>query len=206
MNVGYSERGFGTKPIAIDVKLPKRAEWIGERFLSTPLAAGGTARQGENVELGDGGTVKREPASYILFRCDGRLAETVQAEVAGRFEAPVYGMLAVQDQIKKMDRGNGGPPDIHYHGQPLDSRTIASFGRRMGSDLCHFSRHERCPRRPNSRDTVGRRPIRLVCLPLAILFRVPLTLIEIVLGHWLIGGSFHGHVHQADLLTAAARR
>ena len=52
VNVGYSERGFGTKPIAIDVKLPRRAEWIGERFLSTPLAAGGTARQGKNVELG----------------------------------------------------------------------------------------------------------------------------------------------------------
>jgi hypothetical protein len=32
------------------------------------LAAGGTARQGKNVELGDVVTVKREPASYSLFR------------------------------------------------------------------------------------------------------------------------------------------
>ena len=103
MKVGYSQRGYGTKPIEIDVKLPKRAEWMGERILSTPLPAGGTARQGRNVELGDVVTVKREPASYSLFRRDGRFAEMVQAEVAGRFEAPIYGMFSVEDQIKKMD-------------------------------------------------------------------------------------------------------
>ena len=118
VKVGYSQRGYGTKPIEIDVKLPKRAEWMGERILSTPLPAGGTARQGKNVELGDVVTVKREPASYSLFRRDGRFAEMVQAEVAGRFEAPVYGMLAVEDQIKKMDWGKAGPSEIHYHGQP----------------------------------------------------------------------------------------
>ena len=208
VNVGYSERGFGTKPIAIDVKLPKRAEWIGERFLSTPLAAGGTARQGENVELGDGGTVKREPASYILFRCDGRLAETVQAEVAGRFEAPVYGMLAVQDQIKKMDRGNGGPPDIHYHGQPLDELkpsllldgewevTYVTF-RDMSAALA-------VPILGIYLLAVGQ--FGSFCLPLAILFRVPLTLIEIVLGHWLMGAPFTATSIKPIFMTAAARR
>ena len=33
VKVGYSQRGYGTKPIEIDVKLPKRAEWMGERIL-----------------------------------------------------------------------------------------------------------------------------------------------------------------------------
>ena len=37
----------------IAVRLPKRAEWLGERMLSTPLPAGGTARQGAHVELGE---------------------------------------------------------------------------------------------------------------------------------------------------------
>ena len=88
----------------------------------------------------------------------------VQAEVAGRFEAPIYGMFSVEDQIKKMDWGKGGPPDIHYHGQPLDKSkpsllwdgewevTYVTF-RDMGAAFA-------CR---DSRDLfAGRRPIRLV--------------------------------------------
>ncbi len=192
VKVGYSQRGFGAKPIEIDVKLPKRAEWMGERILSTPLPAGGTARQGKNVELGDVVTVRREPASYSLFRRDGRFAEMVQAEVAGRFEAPVYGMLAVEDQIKKMDWGKGGPPEIRYNGQPLDESklsllwdgewevTYVTF-RDMGAAFA-----------------VAILGIYLLVvaqfgsflLPLVILIPVPLTLIGNVLGHWIMKAPF----------------
>jgi multidrug efflux pump subunit AcrB len=192
VKVGYSQRGYGTKPIEIDAKLPKRAEWMGERILSTPLPAGGTTRQGKNVELGDVVIVKREPASYSLFRRDGRFAEMVQAEVAGRFEAPIYGMFSVEDQIKKMDWGKGGLPDIHYHGQPLDESkpsllwdgewevTYVTF-RDMGTAFA-----------------VAILGIYLLVvaqfgsfrLPLVILIPVPLTLIGIVLGHWFMKAPF----------------
>ena len=192
VKVGYSQRGYGTKPIEIDVKLPKRALWMGERMLSTPLAAGGTARQGANVELGDVVTVKREPASYSLFRRDGRFVEMIEAEMAGRFEAPIYGMLAVEDQIKQMAWGDAGQPLVHYHGQPLDELkpsllwdgewevTYVTF-RDMGAAFA-----------------VAILGIYLLVvaqfgsfrLPLVILIPVPLTLIGIVLGHWLIGAPF----------------
>jgi multidrug efflux pump subunit AcrB len=192
VKVGYSQRGYGTKPIEIDIKLPKNAQWIGERILSTPLPAGGTATRGANVELGDVVTVKEEPGSYSIFRRDGHSIEMVEAEVAGSFEAPIYGMLAVQDQIKKMDWGNGGPPEIHYHGQPLDEShasllwdgewevTYVTF-RDMGAAFMVA--------------IVG---IYLLVvaqfgsfrLPLVILIPVPLTLIGIVLGHWLLHAPF----------------
>jgi len=43
----------------------------------------------------------------------------------------------------------------------------------------------------DSRDLpAGRRPIRLIRLPLVILIPVPLTLIGIVLGHWLLSAPF----------------
>ena len=32
----------------------------------------------------------------MIFRRDGRFADMVMAELAGRFEAPLYGMLEVQ--------------------------------------------------------------------------------------------------------------
>jgi multidrug efflux pump subunit AcrB len=192
VKVGYSQRGFGTKPIEIDVKMPKAAMWMGERVLSTPVPAGGTATRGANVELGDVVTVKEEPASYPIFRRDGHAIEMVEAEVAGRFEAPIYGMLAVQQAIAKMAWGKAGPPVIRYHGQPLDEShlsllwdgewevTYVTF-RDMGAAFM-----------------VAILGIYLLVvaqfgsfrLPLVILIPVPLTLIGIVLGHWLLHAPF----------------
>ncbi len=62
----------------------------------------------------------REPGSFPIFRRDGRFAEMVTAELAGRFEAPIYGMFAAEDAILAQEWGKAGPPTIKYHGQPLD--------------------------------------------------------------------------------------
>ena len=167
VKVGFSQRGEGLKPIDISVKLPKSAMTLDERLLSTPLPAGGTVRQGANVELGDVVKVTRERASYPIFRHNGRFAEMVSGDVAGRFEAPVYGMLAVQDALAKMDWGPGGPPQIKYHGQPVDeSLSDAVVGRRVGGHLCDVPRHGRGlhggdPRHLSAR----RRAVRLVPAP-----------------------------------------
>ena len=89
VKIGFSQRGGGAKPIDITVALPRSAMEPGERILSTPLPAGGTPRQGANVELGDVVKASRELGSYPIFRHNGRFAEMVSAEVAGRFEAPI---------------------------------------------------------------------------------------------------------------------
>ncbi|MGD9880230.1 MAG: efflux RND transporter permease subunit [Reyranella sp.] len=192
VKVGFSQRGHGTKPIEIVVKLPRSSEWLGERILSTPLPAGGTRRAGANVELGDVVTVAREPASYTLFRRDGRFAEMVQAEVAGRFEAPIYGMLAVEDEIARLDWGKAGPPPIHYHGQPSDeSRPSLLWDGEWEVTYVTF-------RDMGAAFAVAILGIYLLVvaqfgsyrLPLVILTPVPLTLIGIVLGHWMLGAPF----------------
>ena len=192
VKVGYSQRGHGTKPIEIDVRMPKRALSLGERILSTPLPAGGTASRGANVELGDVVTVRREPASYTLFRRDGRFAEMVEAEVAGRYEAPIYGMLAVQDRIKHMAWGAAGAPEIRYHGQPLDeSKASLLWDGEWEVTYVTF-------RDMGAAFAVAILGIYLLVvaqfgsfrLPLVILVPVPLTLIGIVLGHWLFHAPF----------------
>ncbi len=192
VKIGFSQRGGGLKPIDITVALPKSALALNERLLSTPLPAGGTPRQGANVELGDVVQVTREPASYPIFRHNGRFAEMVSAEVAGRFEAPVYGMLAVEDALNGIDWGAAGPPTIKYHGQPIDDAkptllwdgewevTYVTF-RDMGAAFM-----------------VAILGIYLLVvaqfgsfkLPLVILIPVPLTLIGIVLGHWMLNAAF----------------
>lgn len=192
VKIGYSQRGGGAKPVEIAVVLPRAQRTMSERILSTPLPAGGTVRQGKNVELGDVVTLTRETSSFPIFRHNGRFAEMVSAEVAGRFEAPIYGMFAVEDQIKKINWGAMGPPTIKYHGQPRDDTkpallwdgewevTYVTF-RDMGAAFM-----------------IAILGIYLLVvgqfgsfkLPLVILVPVPLTLIGIVLGHWMLGAAF----------------
>ena len=191
VKVGYSQRE-GQKPIDITVALPKRDLALSEKILSTPLPAGGTVRQGANVELGDVVTVKEELSSYPIFRHNGRPAEMVTAELAGRFEAPIYGMLEVQKAMQSIDWGKDGMPAIALHGQPTDDTkptllwdgewevTYVTF-RDMGAAFM-----------------VAILGIYLLVvaqfgsfkLPLVILVPVPLTLIGIMLGHWMLGAAF----------------
>ncbi len=190
--VGYSQRGGGLKPIDISVALPRTELSLNERLLSTPLPAGGTPRQGANVELGDVVSLRREVSSYPIFRHNGRFAEMVTAEMAGRFEAPIYGMLAVDDRIAGMDWGTTGKPKITLHGQPLDeSKPTLLWDGEWEVTYVTF-------RDMGAAFGVAILAIYLLVvaqfgsfkLPLVVLTPIPLTLIGIVLGHWALGAPF----------------
>jgi multidrug efflux pump subunit AcrB len=191
-NVGFSQRGGGLKPIAINVALPKSALTLGERILSTPLPAGGTVRQGANVELGDVVKLSMETASFPIYRHNGRFAEMVSAELAGRYEAPIYGMLAVDDGIAHADWGVEGRPEVRFHGQPLDdSKPTVLWDGEWEVTYVTF-------RDMGAAFGVAILGIYLLVvaqfgsfkLPLVVLIPVPLTLIGIVTGHWLLGAAF----------------
>jgi multidrug efflux pump subunit AcrB len=193
VSVGYSHRGEGTSPIEIAVRLPKEALFLSERLLSTPVPAPGPAGgQPRVVELGDLVTLQHEQASYSIFRRDGREAEMVQAELAGRFEAPIYGMLAVLDAVGSQDWGAGGPPHFGLHGQPDDESSVSflwdgeweityvtfrDMGAAFAAALLGIY-------------LLVVAQFRSFKLPLLILIPVPLTLIGIVLGHWAFGAPF----------------
>src|SRR5690606_22060342 len=118
--VGYSHRGGGRQPIPIRVALSKSERVVSERTLATPVPANALPGDRAIVELGDVVSVTRERASYPIFRHNGRAAEMVMAELAGAFEAPVYGMIAVADAIAGADWGDVPKPAIALHGQPND--------------------------------------------------------------------------------------
>ncbi|WP_353861202.1 efflux RND transporter permease subunit [Azospirillum formosense] len=188
--VGYSHRGAGRTPVEIAVRMPRSGLFLSERLLATPVpGARGT------VELGDLVTMAREPASHTLFRRNGRFAEMVMADLAGRFEAPVYGMLAVQERLKTVDwaaAGLAAAPEIRLHGQPDDqSRPVLLWDGEWEITYVTF-------RDMGAAFGVAILGIYLLVvaqfgsfkLPLVILVPVPLTLIGIVLGHWLFGAAF----------------
>jgi len=91
--VGYSHRGEGRDPIEIVVRLPKRNLAWSDLLASTPVPANTVPGNKTVVELGDVVRVTKELGSPTIFRRDGRFADMVMAELAGAYEAPIYGIL-----------------------------------------------------------------------------------------------------------------
>ncbi len=190
--VGYSHRGGGRAPVPIRLELSKAHKVADERMLSTPVPANALPGNRTVVELGDVVSLSREPSSFPIFRHNGRPAEMVSAELAGAFEAPVYGILAVNDAIARADWGSVPKPAIAFHGQPLDERTpTLLWDGEWEVTWVTF------------RDMGGAFMIALLGiyilvvaqfgsfkLPLVILTPIPLTFIGIMAGHWLFAAPF----------------
>ncbi|MGT2434719.1 efflux RND transporter permease subunit [Bradyrhizobium betae] len=92
-SIGYSHRGEDRNPIEIAVHLGKRELVWDEALASTPVPANTLPGSKTVVELGQVVKATVEEGSPTIFRRDGRFADMVMAELAGRFEALLYGML-----------------------------------------------------------------------------------------------------------------
>ena len=190
--VGYSHKGGGRHPVEIAVQLPKSGLTSGQIALTTPVPANALPGERDIVELGDVVKVTRETASFPIFRHNGRAAEMVMAELAGAYEAPVYGMLAVAEAIDKLDWGTLEKPEIRFHGQPEDeSKPVLLWDGEWEVTYVTF-------RDMGAAFAVALLGIFVLVvaqfgsfkLPLVILTPVPLTLIGIMLGHWLFAAPF----------------
>lgn len=190
--VGYSHRGGGRQPIPIRLALPKSANVVDQRALATPVPANALPGGRGVVELGDVVSILREPASYPVFRHNGRAAEMVMAELAGAYEAPIYGMLAVQEAIDRIEWGNLPKPTIALHGQPDDeTRPTLLWDGEWEVTWVTF-------RDMGAAFMVAILGIYILVvaqfgsfkLPLVILTPIPLTFIGIMLGHWLFAAPF----------------
>ena len=190
--IGYSHRGEGRPPIPIRLERAKSEKVIDERFLSTPMPANVLPGDKGVVELGDVVRVIDEKTTLPIFRHNGINAEMVTAELAGDFEAPLYGMLAVQEAIDAQDWTGLPKPVISLNGQPTneDQATLLWDGewevtwvtfRDMGAAFM-----------------IALLGIYILVVaqfgsfkvPLVILTPVPLTFIGILGGHWLFGAPF----------------
>jgi multidrug efflux pump subunit AcrB len=190
--VGYSHRGEGRNPIEIVVRLPKRDMSWSELLASTPVPANSVPGNKTVVELGDVVRVSQEVGSPTIFRRDGRFADMVMAELAGAYEAPIYGILDVDKKIEAHDWGALGTPAIRFHGQPDDeSKPAILWDGEWEITYVTF------------RDMGAAFMVAIVGiyilvvaqfgsfkLPLVVLTPIPLTLIGIVIGHLLFGAPF----------------
>ena len=190
--VGYSHRGEGRQPIAIRIEQEKGERRVGERFLTTPIPANVLPGGRGVVELGDVIRVAEEHASLPVYRRNGRAAEMVTAELAGDFEAPLYGMLAVQKALDAQDWTGLPRPVISLYGQPQDeTRPTLLWDGEWEVTWVTF-------RDMGAAFMVALLGIYILVVaqfgsfkvPLVILTPIPLTFIGILGGHWLFAAPF----------------
>jgi multidrug efflux pump subunit AcrB len=190
--LGYSHRGGGRQPIAITMGLPKSRDMFDEGALSTPVPANVLPGDRGVVELDDVISVKHEMSSYPIFRHNSRPAEMVTAELAGSFEAPIYGMIEVNRALDKVDWTGLQRPIIALHGQPQDeSKPVLLWDGEWEVTWVTF-------RDMGAAFMVALLGIYILVvaqfgsfkLPLVILTPIPLTLIGIMFGHWIFHAPF----------------
>ena len=190
--VGYSQRGGGRQPIPIRLGPTKQSRVLNERALSTPVPANALPGNRKIVELGDVVKVTQERASFPIFRHNGRAAEMVTAELAGEFEAPIYGMIAVAEAIDKADWGDLEKPIISLYGQPDDeAKSVLLWDGEWEVTWVTF-------RDMGAAFMIALLGIYILVvaqfgsfkLPLVILTPIPLTFIGIMFGHWVFDAAF----------------
>jgi multidrug efflux pump subunit AcrB len=190
--VGYSHRGEGRRPIPIVMARPRAERVMDAETLSTPVPANALPGGRGVVELGDVVTIGEERTSYPIFRRNGYDAIMVTAELAGDFEAPLYGMLEVADRLEAMDWPEGHAPRIRLNGQPETTETpVLLWDGEWEVTWVTF-------RDMGAAFAVALLGIYILVvaqfgsfrLPLVILTPVPLTFLGIMGGHWLFGAPF----------------
>ncbi len=190
--VGYSHRGEGRRPIPIVLSRPRAGKVMDEAALTTPIPAGALPGARGVVELGDVVRISEERGSFPIFRHNGYSVVMVMAELAGEFEAPLYGMLAVSDRLDAMEWGDVPKPEIRLNGQPADTATpVLLWDGEWEVTWVTF-------RDMGAAFAVALLGIYILVvaqfgsfrLPLVVLTPVPLTFLGIMFGHWLWGAPF----------------
>ncbi len=192
LRIGTSYRGPERAPIDIVVGLPKRDLNWNERLAATPVPANTRPGSQAVVELGQLVHATTELGSQVLFRRDGVSADLVLGELAGAYESPIYGMLEVNRRIAAHDWKDLLKPEIRLRGQPMDETkpallwdgeweityvTFRDMGAAFGVAILGIY-------------ILVVAQFRSFKLPLVILTPIPLTLLGIVLGHWMLGAPF----------------
>jgi multidrug efflux pump subunit AcrB len=190
--VGYAHRGEGRDPLEISVRLPQSARSWGEGLAAMPVAVSQGPAGGRLVSLGEVATASTEPGSTHIFRRDGRDVDMIMGELAGAYEAPIYGMMAVDKAIRQADWKGIPKPDIRMHGQPTDESrptvlwdgeweitwvTFRDMGAAFGVAILGIY-------------VLVVAQFKSFRLPLVILTPIPLTLVGIVIGHILFRAPF----------------
>jgi multidrug efflux pump subunit AcrB len=186
--LGDVKRGSVLEPVHIVIQVPRGARSEIARLGDLPIQT----EDGRTVPLSELGRFERVPEDPIVYRKNLRPVEYVVGEMAGRLGAPIYGMLGVEEILAEQPTPDGvfmtgtltGPPDndlvsgFEWAGEwTVTYETFRDLGLAFGAALVLIY-------------------ILLVwefgsfAQALVVMAPIPLTLIGIIPGHWLLGAEF----------------
>jgi multidrug efflux pump subunit AcrB len=176
------------EPHMIRLRLPMAVRSDIQRLLLLPVptVAGGF------VPLSELGDFVRMPQDEPVFHKNLRPVEFVTAETVGRLAAPIYGMLEVEQQLENYRLPGGGMLESFWIGPPPNDGSVAFEW--AGEWTVTYE---------TFRDMGIAFAIALVLiymlvvwefgnflLPAIVMAPIPLTLIGIIPGHWILGAEF----------------
>ena len=182
------KQGNPLEPVWIVIQVPLAARAQMERLIDLPIAS----TDGTTIPLGELGRFRAIPEDPVIYHKDLRPMEYVVAEAVGEFAAPIYGILAVHAALEDYLTPDGitlsgemlGPPPMNnqsafeWTGEwTVTYETFRDMGLAFAAALVLIY-------------------ILIVwefdnlVLPLIVMTPIPLTLIGIVPGHWLLDAEF----------------
>jgi len=172
--------------IVLEIPLALRASVSALGHLPIPAGDGGT------VPLAELGGFEKVPEDSVLYRTDLRPMEYVVGEMAGRLGAPIYGMLGVEALLADYRAPDGASLSGTLAGPPTDT-DVSSF-EWTGEWTVTYE---------TFRDLGIAFAAALVLIyillvvefgnfliPATVMLPIPLTVIGVVPGHWLLDAEF----------------
>ncbi len=186
--LGDVKRGHELEPTYLVIQLPLASRAELNRLANLPIAGG----EGATIPLFELGRFELIAEDPIIYHKDLRPMEYVVGEMEGKLGAPLYGMLAVEDQLKQYETPDGVQISGTMTGPPQDD-AVSGF-EWSGEWIITYE---------TFRDLGLAFAAALVLIyillvwefgnfiqPVIIMAPIPLTLIGIIPGHWLLGAEF----------------
>ncbi len=182
----YDERA--SKPVGIVLALADQDKSSLEEIKSLKIKGS----RGNVVPLGDLVKVNTDTLQKTIYRKDQKRVVYVTADMAGALESPVYAILGMNEKLQQMKLPTGYRVDELYMDQPADeSNFTIKWDGEWQITLEVF------------RDLGAAFLIVILIIymlivgwfqnfktPMVMMMAIPLSLIGIVLGHWLLGAFF----------------
>ena len=186
--VGDAKQGLVREAVYIVLQVPQayRTEFARLGQIPVPSQMGGT------VPLAELGHFIKDTQQQVIYHKDLQPLEYVIGNTTGRLGAPIYGMLQVEEELKKYVSPDGVIIKDSYAGVPTDTtRSGFEWGGEWTVTYETF------------RDMGLAFGVALVLIymlvvwefknfmvPVIVMAPIPLTLIGIIPGHWIIGAEF----------------
>ncbi|MGB1255359.1 MAG: efflux RND transporter permease subunit [Thiolinea sp.] len=189
--LGDVKRGALLEPTYIVLQAPLAARSRLERMLTLPIMNA----EGKSIPLGELGKFVQAEEDPVIFRKDLRGVEYVTGEMQGRLGAPIYGMFDVESKLEQYTTPDG----IQMSGMPMGLLGAPETDRVSGFEWAG----EWTVTYETFRDMGAAFMAALLLIYTLIVLEfkdyaiaglimspIPLTLIGIIPGHWIMGAEF----------------